>query len=79
MANKDMIVKVLDEHPCLNSFEIKGFIYRKYNEVVTPQSISGTLRPLVSAGYVGKSGAAGKMVYWLTDFGKEKLFKNVKV
>ena len=75
MTNKVMIIKVLAEHPCLNSFEVKGFIHRTFGETITPQSISGMLRPLVSAGYVGKSAATGKTVYWLTDIGKEKLVK----
>ena len=75
MTNKEMIVKVLNEHSCLNSNEIKGFIHRWYNIDLTPQSISGTLRPLVSRGLVGKSNAAGKTVYWLSDFGKKELCK----
>lgn len=73
MTKKDMIVEVLKQHSCLNSFEIKGFIHRMYNEDTTPQSVSGSLRPLVSQGYVGKSSSpSGKMVYWLTDAGRVK-------
>lgn len=75
MTKTEMIVNVLHEHPCLNSFEIKGFVYRKYGENISPQSAAGTLRPLVAKGQVGKSNLTGKMVYWLTDYGKETLVK----
>lgn len=75
MTKIEMIVNVLHEHPCLNSFEIKGFVYRKYGENISPQSASGTLRPLVAQGKVGKSNATGKMVYWLTEYGEAALIK----
>ena len=67
MSKVDMITEVLREHPCLNSNEIKGFIYRKYGESISAQSVAGTLRPLVMQGKVGKSNSTGKMVYWLND------------
>lgn len=73
MTNKEMIIEVLKKHSCLNSVEIKAFIHRWYNVDITPQSISGSLRPLVSQAYVGKyPSPSGKMAYWLTDLGKEK-------
>ena len=67
MTRAEMIINVLTEHPCLNSNEIKGFLYRKYGESISPQSISGTLRPLVAQGRVGKDNHTGKMVYWMND------------
>ncbi len=74
MTNKEMIISVLKDFDCMNSVQIKGAIYRKFGESISPQSISGTMRPLISAGYAGKSpDSSGKMVYWLSDFGKEKL------
>lgn len=75
MTKTEMIVSVLHEHPCLSGNEIKGFVYRKYGELISAQSASGTLRPLVSQGKVGKSNLTGKMVYWLTDFGEATLIK----
>ena len=75
MTKVEMITEILREHPCLTSFEIKGFVFRKYGEIISPQSASGTLRPLVAKGQVGKSNLTGKMVYWLTDYGKETLVK----
>ena len=75
MTKVEMITEILREHPCLTSFEIKGFVFRKYGETISPQSASGTLRPLVAQGKVGKSNATGKMVYWLTEFGEATLIK----
>lgn len=75
MTKIEMIVNVLHEHPCLNSKEISGFVFRKYGEHISAQSASGSLRPLVSRGQIGKDDHAGKMVYWLTDYGKETLVK----
>lgn len=76
MTTKEMALEVLKQHSCLTGFEIKGFIHRWYNVDVSPQSISGLLRPLVSKGYIGKcAGPNGKMAYWISDYGKEKMFK----
>lgn len=67
MERITMITNVLHEHPCLNSNEIKGFIYRTYGETISAQSISGLLRSLVAQGKVGKDNHTGKMVYWMND------------
>ena len=67
MERITMITNILHEHPCLNSNEIKGFIYRTYGETISAQSISGLLRPLVARGEVGKDNHTGKMVYWMND------------
>lgn len=67
MEKITMITNVLREHPCLNSNEIKGFIYRQYGEIISAQSISGMLRSLVAQGKVGKDNHTGKMVYWMND------------
>ena len=77
MTKKEMVINVLREHSCLNGFEIKGFVYRMYGATISPQAAAGVMRPLVEAGYAGKSPSPvnGKMVYWLTDYGKEQLFK----
>ena len=75
MTKTEMIVSVLKDHPCLNSKEITNFVYRKFGEHITAQSAAGSLRPLVSQGKIGKDDHAGRMVYWLTDYGKETLIK----
>ena len=67
MTTREMVVEVLREHPCLNSFEIKGFVFRKFGETISPQSAAGTLRPLIAAGKVGKDNHTGKTVYWLKE------------
>ena len=76
MTNKEAVIGVLKEHSCLTGFQIKGFAHRMFGVDITPQTASGVLRPLVAAGYAGKSTdpVSGKMAYWLTDYGKEKLF-----
>ena len=75
MTKIEMIINVLSDHPCLNSKEISSFVFRKYGEHISAQSASGSLRPLVSRGQIGKDDHTGKMVYWLTDYGKETLIK----
>ena len=74
MTNKEMVIGVLKDHDCLTGFQIKGFVYRKYNAVITPQTATGVLRPLIAEGLATRSpGPDGKMVYWLTDYGKETI------
>lgn len=76
MTTKEMVIEILKHHSCQTAFQIKGCIYRKFNENVTPQAVSGVMRPLIACGWAEKGNRSdGKMVYWLTDFGKEKLFK----
>ena len=77
MTNKEMVISVLNDHGCQNGFQIKGAVYRKFGVSISSQTAAGVMRPLVAAGYAGKSPnpADGKMVYWLTDYGKEQLFK----
>lgn len=76
MTNKEMVINVLNEYGCMNSFQIKGAVYRAYGENITPQTAAGTLRPLISQGFAASSkDANNKTIYWLTDYGKEKLIK----
>ena len=59
------ILEVLREHPCLNAKEIAFFIKQKHGgDLLSPQTISGLLRPMVAAGTIGKSNTTGKTVYW---------------
>lgn len=74
MTNKEMVIDILKTYSCLTSFQIKGQIYRKFGELLSPSSISGIMRPLISAGYAANSkDDHGKTVYWLTSIGKEKV------
>ena len=64
--NMERIMEVLKINSCLNSKQISAMIYRRYGERVTPQSISGNLRSLVSKGKAGYSNCGnGSKVYWL--------------
>lgn len=77
MTNKEMVISVLNDHGGQDGFQIKGSVYRKFGASITSNSAAGIMRPLIAAGYAGKSPnpANGKMVYWLTPLGKEKLIK----
>lgn len=64
----EMIRAILTKHSCLTANEIRGFIYRQYNEHITNSAIAGTIRPLVSKGIVSKSANEhGHTVYWLAE------------
>ena len=77
MTNKEMILNVMKGGICATGFQIKGLVYREYGAEISPQSAAGVMRPLVAQGMAAKSPdpISGKMVYWLTDYGKEHLFK----
>lgn len=67
MTNKDVIIKVLNEHPCLTAMEMRQFAKRLYNYDITPQAVAGAMRPLIAAGLAvsDKHPSNGKTVYWL--------------
>lgn len=67
MTNKDVIIKVLNEHPCLTAMEMRQFAKRLYNYDITPQAVAGAMRPLIAAGLAAsdKHPSNGKTVYWL--------------
>ena len=75
MTNKEMVISVLMDLGCQTGFQIKGSVYRKFGVSISPQTASGVMRPLIDKGLAAKSPdpLSGKMVYWLTDFGKEQL------
>ena len=77
MTNKEAVIGVLKERDCVTGVQIKGFAHRMFGVDITPQTASGVLRAYVAKGMVGKSPDpnSGKMVYWLTDYGKEQLSK----
>lgn len=67
MTNKDVIIKVLNEHPCLTAMEVRQFAKRLCNYDITPQAVAGAMRPLIAAGLAAsdKHPSNGKTVYWL--------------
>ena len=68
MTTKDMVIKILEEHPCLTSTEIKNFVYKTFGETISAQSAAGAMRTMVSTGLAGSSkNDKGKMVYWLNE------------
>ena len=74
MTGKEMVLEIIKEYACLNSTEISQFIKRKFNEDVSSSSAAGAIRPLIAQGYAASSrDANNRTVYWLTDYGKEKL------
>ena len=76
MTNKEMVTNVLNEYGCMTSCQIKGAVFRKYGAIITPQTAAGVLRPLIGYGWAANSkDGSGKTIYWLTEMGKEKLFK----
>lgn len=67
MTNKDVIIKVLNEYPCLTAMEVRQFAKRLYNYDITSQAVAGAMRPLIAAGLAasGNRPDNGKTVYWL--------------
>lgn len=67
MTNKDVIIKILNEHPCLTAMEVRQFAKRLYNYDITPQAVAGAMRPLIATGLAAsdKHPSNGKTVYWL--------------
>ena len=67
MTNKDVVIKVLNEHPCLTAMEVRQFAKRLCDYDITPQAVAGAMRPLIVAGLAAsdKHPSNGKTVYWL--------------
>ena len=67
MTNKDVVIKVLNEHPCLTAMEVRQFAKRLYNYDITPQAVAGAMKPLIAAGLAAsdKHPSNGKTVYWI--------------
>ena len=75
MTNKEIVMNILNEHPCLTGVQIHDYAYRKFKVTISPQAIAGVLRPLAAKGFVAQSKHPenNRNVYWFTDLGKEKL------
>lgn len=67
MTNKELVIAVLKKHSCLTANEVRQFAIKYFNISITPQAVSGVMRPLIAAGLAGSSVRPdnGKTVYWL--------------
>ena len=67
MTNKDVVIKVLNEHPCLTAMEVRQFAKRLCDYDITPQAVAGTMKPLIAVGLAAsdKHPSNGKTVYWI--------------
>ena len=76
MTNKEIVIKVMYQHPCVSGVQIHDYACQIFGAVISPQSACAVLRPLVSTGLAAQSKHPifNRNVYWLTDRGKEKLF-----
>ena len=62
MTNKEIVLGVIKEHPCVTGAQIHNYALRMFKENITPQAAASIMRAYEA-----------KMVYWLTDHGKEEL------
>ena len=67
MTNKDVVIKVLNEHPCLTAMEVRQFDKRLCDYDITQQAVAGAMKPLIAAGLAAsdKHPSNGKTVYWI--------------
>ena len=67
MTNKDVVIKVLNEHTCLTAMEVRQFAKRLCDYDITPQAVAGVMKPLIAAGLAAsdKHPSNGKTVYWI--------------
>lgn len=67
MTNKALVMAILKEHSCLTANEVRQFAIKYFNTPITPQAVSGIMRPLIAAGIAAsdKHPSNGKTVYWL--------------
>lgn len=69
-----MVRKALLQHGCQTSNQLRTYSNRVYGEDYSGGSIGAALRKLVQKGYaVYSENEKGQKVYWITDFGKERM------
>ena len=75
MTNKDIVFKVMEQHPCVSGVQIHDYAYQMFGEVISPQAASSVLRPLASKGFVAQSKdpTCNRNVYWFTNKGREEI------
>lgn len=67
-----MIVTVLHEYGCSTAADIARLVNKRFAQILTPASISGTIRAYIARGLMASAdNGNNKKVYWITDFGKE--------
>lgn len=68
MGKKEIVVDTLKRYRCVSASQLSGWIKKTHNVDMSPSSVSGILRGLVSRGLVGKSNCGnGKTVYWVIE------------
>jgi len=75
MTNKEIVLGVIKKHPCVTGAQIHNYALRMFKENITPQAAASIMRSYEAKGLAAGSRhpMTGKMVYWLTDHGKEEL------
>ena len=70
MTQNEMVIDILSNHSCLTSKEIANFVWRKYEEHITPAFAASVVRKLYNQGLASKGTNMKNMtVYWLKDVG----------
>lgn len=73
-----MVRKALLQHGCQTSHQLHTYSNRVFDEDYSVGSIGAALRKLVAKGYGAYSkNERGQKVYWLTEFGIEKIKEEV--
>lgn len=67
MTNKEIVIKVLEEHECETSKEIAMSAKRLFKEDLTASAAGAAARALIKEGKVaGSKNGDGQTVYWLS-------------
>ena len=70
MTQNEMVIDILNTHSCLTAKEIANFVWRKFNETITPQFAASVVRKLYNQGLAAKGmNENHTTVYWLTGTG----------
>lgn len=68
MEKKEIVIDTLKKYKCVSASQLSGWIKKAHDVDMSPSSVSGVLRGLVSRGLVGKSNCGnGKIVYWVIE------------
>lgn len=80
LSNCDkMVRKALLAHGCQTSHQLHTYSNREYDEDYSVGSIGAALRKLVQKGMAAYSeNERGQKVYWLTEFGCEKVKEEIE-
>ena len=73
-----MVRRALYDHGCQTSHQLKTYSNRMYDEDYSVGSIGAALRKLTAQGMAAYSeNERGQKVYWLTEFGRDKVKEDV--